>query len=460
MTTTLFSAEQVKILTIELNSTEFNKPIILAGSNKANPVVAEFNIFENISIPYLTATMSLLDDHDMYRFLKLNGTEKVTIRYEVPTQESEPFEKVFTIVNIPTIDKINDFSSVLTFNLIEDIGYFDKLQKFSKAYSGTGEEVIEKIIQDKLFRSVDKEFATRQSFQKAFRYIVPYQTPLEAVKTILQKMTTENGFPYFLFSSMYSNDFILRDLESIISQPPINQGKPFTFTQSINATNTSAKTQALSIHNFEAANIDDTLLLAQRGAVGSRLSTINVSTGEYNSTHVDMHGYMEVLVNNGIIPPEYSSLFINNDFIPDPSGTTQQPISSFDSRSVTSIMGNRIYPYDDLEGYTEETFILLRQNQYIRNNILHHLTKNVYRIYVPGLAFLTKDPRLTVGSQLEVRVFKNKNFDPGISNTDFIDERRSGNFVILAKRHIIDVVNQKHNVALEIGKVSERGKVE
>ena len=79
---------------------------------------------------------------------------------------------------------------------------------------------------------------------------------------------------------------------------------------------------------------------------------------------------------------------------------------------------------------------------------------------MPSLVFLNKDPRLTVGSQIEILVFRNKNLDPGARSVDLTDERRSGNFVILAKRHIIDVVNQKHNVSLEIGKVSERGKQE
>lgn len=459
MTNVLFSAEQVRILSIELNTTEFSRPIILAGSSQANPIVAEFNIYEDITLPYLTATMALLDDHDMYRYLKLNGTEKVTIRYEVPTKESEPFEKTFTIVNIPTTTKINDFSSVLSFNMIEDIGYFDKLQKISKVYDGTGEQIIEKIIQDKLSRQVDKTFAQKPSSQRAFRYIVPYQTPLEAVNTILQKMTTDIGFPYFLFSSVYSDDFILRDLETIISQPAVNQGKPYTFTQGINASDTDFKTQALSITSIESVNIDDTLLLAQKGAVGSKLSLVNITTGEYLTPHIDMLQHMSILLNNGIIPPEYSSLYINEDFAPDPSNNNPNRLPDYDTRVMSAVMGKRTYPYDDLEGYSEESSTEYAKYQHIRNNVLHHLTKNIYRIYVPGVLFLNKDPRLTVGSQIEVLVYKNKNVSNNMSNVDVVDERRSGNFIILAKRHIFDVINERHNVSLEIGKISEQGRI-
>lgn len=460
MSSVLFSAEQVKIISIELVSTEFVKPLILAGSTKANPIVAEFNIYENLSIPYLTASMVMIDDHDIYRYIKLNGTERVTIRYELPTQESEPFEKTFTIVNIPTIEKINDFSSSISFNMIEDIGYYDKIQKFSKSYDGKGEQIIENIIRDKLGRSVDKTFATKESFQKAFRYIVPYQTPLEAVNTVLRKMTTEFGFPFFLFSSIYSDDFILKDLETIIQTAPFNNGKPLVFSQSINASDTGFKNQALSIHNFEAANIDDTLLLAQKGAIGSKLSLINVTSGEHLTPHLDMHNHMSILLENGLIPPEYSSLMINDDFIPDPSNNDTSRLPNYDSRILSSIIANRIYTYDDIEGYAEDTFTSFGNLQHIRNNILHHLTKNVYSIYVPGILFLNKDPRLTVGSQIEVVVYKNKNFDPGSPTTNFVDERRSGNFIILAKRHIFDTVNDKHNVSLEIGKISEREKIE
>lgn len=459
MTNALFSAEQVRILSIELITTELGKPIILAGANQSNPIVAEFNIYEDITLPYLTASMALLDDHDMYRFLKLNGTEKVTIRYEIPTKESEPFEKTFTIVNIPTTTKINDFASVLSFNMIEDIGYFDKLQKFSKVYDGVGEQIIEKIVQDKLSRQLDRTFARKQSFQKAFRYIVPYQTPLEAVNNILQKMTTDNGFPFFLFSSVYSDDFILRDLETIISEPAVNKGKPYTFTQGINASDTDFKTQALSITSFESVNIDDTLLLAQKGAIGSKLSLINITTGEYLTPHVDMLQHMTILIDNGIIPREYSSLFVNDNFVPDPSNNNASRLPDYDSRVMSAVMGKRTYPNDDLEGYSEETSTEYAKNQHIRNNILHHLTKNIYRIYVPGVLFLNKDPRLTVGSQIEVLVYKNKNVSSTMATVDVVDERRSGNFIILAKRHIFDVVNERHNVSLEIGKISEQGRM-
>ncbi len=459
MTTTLFSAEQVRILSIELVTTELAKPIVLAGAGLSNSVVAEFNIYENIALPYLTASMALLDDHDMYRFLKLNGTEKVTIRYEIPTKESEPFEKTFTVVNIPTSVKVNDFSSILTFDLIEDIGYFDKLQKFSKVYDGTGEQIIEKIITDKFRRRLDKTYAKKQSFQKAFRYIVPYQTPLDAINTVLQKMTTEYGFPFFLFSSMYSDDFILRDLETIINEPAANKGTPYVSTQGINASDVSFKTQALSITSFESVNTDDTLLLAQKGAVGSKLSLVNVSSGQFLTPHVDMAQHMTILLDNGLIPREYSSTFINESFVPDPSGNNSSRLPDYDSRVMSVVMGKRTYPYDDIEGYSEYTFTEEAKNQHIRNNILHHLTKNVYRIYVPGLLFLAKDPRLTVGSQLEVLVYKNKLASKEITADDVVDERRSGNFIILAKRHIFDVVNDRHNVSLEIGKISEQGKI-
>ena len=456
----LQSAENVRILKIELITTELRSPLILAGSSKATPIVAEFNIYENITLPYLTGSMSFLDDNDLYRLIKINGTEKVRIQFELPTKESEPFEKTFIIVNIPSITKINDFSSVVTVNLIEDIGYYGQLIKFSKTYNGTCEQIITKIIQDKLNRNIDTTFAKNLSEQKAFRYIVPYQTPFEAIDTILYKMTTGLGLPFFLFSSLYSDDFILRDLESIIAEQPFNKDKPFTFSQSINASNSNFVNQALSIHNFEPINLDDTLLLAQKGAIGSNVSILNASTGEHKDIHIDMDRRVNIWIENGLIPKEYSGVFINNDFIADPSNVNQQPLSDYNSRIFSTILTSRTFPYEGLEGYNEETFSFFAQNRYVRNAILNHLTKNVYQLYVPGLLFLNKDPRSTVGSQIEIRIYKNELLEGRKPVSEMIDERRSGNYIILAKRHIFDVTSDKHNVSLEISRVSELEKIQ
>ena len=90
----------------------------------------------------------------------------------------------------------------------------------------------------------------------------------------------------------------------------------------------------------------------------------------------------------------------------------------------------------------------------IKNYFLQLMQKNIYNIFVPGLVFLL-NAKMTVGTQIAIEVFKNSPEPrPGLGKDMLIDEKRSGNYVILAKRHIFDIVEETHNVSLEVSRIS------
>ena len=67
------SSEQLDLIGITMDSERFNKPLSIAG------IVAEINVYEDLSKGYLTADMVLQDDQDFYRMVDIVGTEKVTL---------------------------------------------------------------------------------------------------------------------------------------------------------------------------------------------------------------------------------------------------------------------------------------------------------------------------------------------------------------------------------------------
>ena len=214
------TSEQVKIIRIEMSSDMIlerfdNQPLILAGETGGHPIVAELSIYENIIYPFLTGSMVMQDDHDLYRLIDLNGTEKITIEYQISDKSLPSITKIFYITNLVSSTKTNDYTSILAFNLIEDIGYFDLIQPISRYYDGKGEDIIRDMISDALSRQVDLTNA-KDSFQSSFRYIVPYISAFAASKIILDKMSTELGLPYFLFATLGSDAITLTDLETIM----------------------------------------------------------------------------------------------------------------------------------------------------------------------------------------------------------------------------------------------------
>ena len=451
------TSEQVKIIRIEMSSDMIlerfdNQPLILAGETGGHPIVAELSIYENITYPFLTGSMVMQDDHDLYRLIDLNGTEKITIEYQISDKSLPSITKIFYITNLVSSTKTNDYTSILAFNLIEDIGYFDLIQPISRYYDGKGEDIIRDMISDALSRQVDLTNA-KDSFQSSFRYIVPYISAFAASKIVLDKMSTELGLPYFLFATLGSDAITLTDLETIMNNDPLNKDNPFTYSQAQTQL-TDLKSQALSIHSYEGYNLEDTLKLAQNGAIGSRYININASTGEVLDEHLDMEAHLQILIDNKLLNKNSKSLLYNNNkFIVDPSGNNRNRLSDFDSKVLADI-SSIVYPNSDIGSFHGEDRKEYNKLTIIKNYFLQLLQKNIYNIFVPGLVFLL-NAKMTVGTQIAIEVFKNSPEPrPGLGKDMLIDEKRSGNYVILAKRHIFDIVEETNNVSLEVSRIS------
>ena len=228
----------------------------------------ELSIFEHISMPYLTAKLVLVDDFGLLDFPGIEGTEKIVIEFGYPATYIKNIKKTFVIRSIGSAEKYNDYTNVFVFDLIEDIGFFDKVQKISKGYTGTGEQIIQTILQDKLNVELDTSNC-KPSYQEAFRYVVPYICPLQACQEVLNRMTTRTGCPYFLYSSLYSDKLVLCDLESILEKEPFNQGNPFVYSQAQTNTplNNIAKV-ASALRHYKGTSLEDTLELVESGAGG------------------------------------------------------------------------------------------------------------------------------------------------------------------------------------------------
>jgi hypothetical protein len=457
------SAEQVKIVSITLESEKFRLPIILASRSPSSTIVAEVNIYEHITKPFLTGSIVIQDDQDLYRKLDLDGTERIRVSYTFP-DEDDVITKTFIATNIQSATKINDYTSFLTINLIEDVGFFDKIQKFSKYYDGKGEQIIEKIVNDKLQKAngisgLDQVFRLQltASYQAAFRYIVPYISPLSAINNILYKMTTDTGLPYFFYATVNSDNFVLNDMQSILSRRPFNNNgiinKPFVFSQAATHSDTRVDNRMFTMYSFSGKNLENTLKLAQKGGLGSRFLSVNASTGDLYSSHINMSNQFDRLVYDNILPREYSQKFLfNNVFIPDPSGRSQEKLVDYNSFIKSTVSVSKMYAYENVNNYSEESSQIIHRLRAVRDGFLHHLTKNVYLVNVPGLAFLKKSPYNTIGNQISVNVFANE-----IPNEKvIIDEKKSGNYIILAKRHVFDVTADTHNVSMEIARISNQ----
>lgn len=477
MASTVFSPEDIVIEKIRMFTNRFpnGKELVLAGIENDTvegtggaPIVSEFSVYEDVFRPYVTANMILVDDQDLYRAADIVGTERVEIRFKAPGENNATtITKKFVIRSVEDSVKTNDYTQVLNISLIEDIGFYNDMLNVSKSYTGTCEEIIFKIVQDN-FDPRTVRFASNPgnvSTQKAFRYFVPNVDPFTAISQILDKMTTEHGMPFFFYSSIYEDEFVLVDLHTMLSRDPMNsvngETKPFVFSQATSnmVSDKDLEAKALSVISYEPRRSEDTHLLAIRGALSSKVSTINASTGEPFEIKFNMVEVMQNLIEAGDIPAGQSIIDIDNEFVADPYEINLTKLSEpgsygFQTRQFNYIIGDT-FPQDpgiqSFYGDPYEAWLSTTKEHFI-----DHLVKNVCTIHVPGLLFSFRDLKSSVSNQIALDIFKN-NFSE--KEIDIIDNKRSGFFIILKKRHIFDLQSKgRHTVVLDIAKLFNRTK--
>ena len=130
--------------------------------------------------------------------------------------------KTFFIKSVISNERVDENTQVVVFSLYEDILYAANLQNLNRFYEGKGSDIIRKIGVEFLKRH--DGLGTNVSFdpdegandQQIYNLIVPNLDPLQACKWICDKMSTDKGFPFFLYSSLYTDQLILRNLEQLL----------------------------------------------------------------------------------------------------------------------------------------------------------------------------------------------------------------------------------------------------
>ena len=125
---------------------------IRKGGSSVNiaPSVAQLEIFENMDYPYLTGKLYFKDDANVYELVDFNGVELCDIVLSQPTRSPVDIKKTFVIRAVLDTEKINDLEEAVSLYLIEKISFDGSINRFSKSYSGTPLEIINKIAKSKI----------------------------------------------------------------------------------------------------------------------------------------------------------------------------------------------------------------------------------------------------------------------------------------------------------------------
>lgn len=449
------TAEDFQLLEVIITSNRLN------SSYNITPVTTEINIFENINEYYLTGSLMFVDDNNIFSLVDFKGTERVRITFKIPDPAAPNITKNFVVNSVLKTQKTNDYVNVILLSLIEDHGYYGELKVFSKVFDGKGESIINTIVKEQLHKNVyspsssirrDNIVTYKESFQSKFRYIVPYITPFQAIGNVLEKISTQTGAPYYLYSSLNTDSLILADLETMLSRTPLNISSPFVYSQN-QSNQPDDPSNIFQIYSIGDTNQEDTLLIGQMGALGAVYSNTNVSTGEIGSTSYTVDDLYNTLKYQNIIPSTDDNL-IDGLFTPDRTTRDPATITELTSRRFHQVSGET-FPYDQsVKNWTEEANFGSYKLRMFKHSLRQLLLKNAYELLLPGIQFLTGDIRYSVGNQISIRVFENNYIKETPTREE--DPKRSGNFLITSKRHIFKVNPSTHTVVVGCSRISKK----
>lgn len=429
----------------EFESIIFNSPLI-ENLVELRDSVSVIEIKEDIRYPFITADITLRDEQGFVSGVNITGGETITILIRSTRPDSTSISKRFYISKIRLTSKTGDSSETYIFELVEDILYESNLQNINRSYTGKCDEIISKIG----INYLDKEVFKNVSAKQFVKLIVPNMTPLEAMLWIAGKSTTNDGYPFYLFSTLVNSKLNFMDLGTMINQSVINSDIPYRYWQS--ATNSEyIDIQRRVIRGFEQTNTEDLYSLIRRGLVGSSYEFIDTLKNKRNSFHFDLFkDVLLPLVEKNVLPSNQNNVMYGPNF-----KLNDKPFNEYSSRSITRIGGSSAFKVSDTEenlGLREQNSIAEYKHEVISRAMNDLLVKAPVTIVVNGLDFLDGDQHYTIGNNIRVEFL---NSDPNLAAVeDKLDKRLSGNYLMYGAHHMFRRETNKYDLKLSCVKLA------
>ena len=438
--------------------------------------VSEFNIFEDLSKPYLTGSVLIADDTGLMTDIKTKGDERVTliIAKNPAIADGEPYFRLdFKVVSVLRQEKTADRAEVISLNLISDYAYNNSVIKISKSYTGKLEKISESILKNFLEvelaldaipvgsgdSGVTRKYydAEQGSEQEAIKLLVPYLSPLETVEWLTERATDRWGTPFFIWASIWGQNmsettqlrlgnFMTMVQEGISSLNEQTEKTDFIYSQV--QTNLKApegyKGAMRIIKNIKFSNIENTLKMIREGAVGSTISNLDTYTTQRISKLYSANEFLETLNGGNANGDILQTVYDQEDQLR--IADEVRPTSYWSARQRSTVTSYGTYAStNSIHEAIDESSLL---NKVRPIAIRSMLARNMLEIVVDGIGIL--EDKLSVGDIIKVQFVTEDTESKALGGSNL---ERSGYYLIQNCRHIFE--RERHDAVLMICKVAQ-----
>ena len=403
---------------------QYQKAIIIKGDQEidVSGVIGELILVENIKSIGISGKVLIVDNANLFASSQFTGTEILEIEVLNHVQEKS-IKKRFIMYETASVTVVNDTTMTYVFSLMTEHVFRSHLQVISKAYEGTPERIIKRVLDGELGVSLDTTLMNIDPVQRSLSIVTPYITPVVTLNWVLNGLTTNKGFPYFLFASVKSDDVFMTSLEDIIEAEPLFN-RPFVKSSAI-AASADPNKNLFTIENIEYSSRNDTLVNIASGSVGAKYDVLDTVFG------------------NRISKPEFkiTEMLPDTKLIDTKFEVGGKKITEYESNFIFGITAPSTIRMDGY-GYDEEVDNL--KSKIRRKSVISAMGNNTAVMTVTGTLFMQLDTP-TIGGKIELEVTAME------GEETVLDDQKSGEFIISSIRH--SFFDEKHKVTLGVSKL-------
>ena len=419
--------------------------------------VAEIELYENIDQLAIHGSMTVMDTDAIVSQLDIQGSEFVSINVTIPDSFSEKdatLSKNFRISKILDTSQAGDNVEAYTFQLVDEDTYINSLYHISRAYTGITSEIIKNILIDYFpGKSSEPLMVGSKPIQGKIKYIVPNINPFRALKVLTDRSTGPTGTPFYVYSTLSDRKVRFFDLKELLDIDPLYT-RSYTFSATAASLPPKGKEfsdneMAFHISRLDTRETEDMLALINNGDVGANYEYINTSGGYVDEYH---HNATKMLENVWKKSKTQKSLAPVFDPLAAAGG---KYLSDHRSVNISSIAASNIFEEGDVSSLNEDNSEIYHRSKSTGKALKHFTRKNAVHIEVPGRNFFPTAPErnVSVSNKINIQVLANRD----IKATDpihlLLDTKKSGDYIILAAKHVFNNVNGKYSCVLKLGKL-------
>lgn len=247
-------------------------------------MIAEVSIYEDIFSTTMSGHILVEDANDLINTLPLLGQELFSLRIKTPTL-STFVDKVFYVYKLQARkSKKRVQTYMLNFCSQELINSSNS--KVSKSFSGNITDNVDLIFRDTRYLA-SKSTLYLDRTKNSYSFIAPYWTPLETINWMTTKSINEKGVPnYLFFETNQSFEYVSVDT---LMNGPVKRNYVYSDvnSQTVVGADGDLESRYSIVESIETENTFDYLRNLNSGMLSSRLSTIDLTTKNINTTTFD-----------------------------------------------------------------------------------------------------------------------------------------------------------------------------